>query len=277
MSRIKKLTREELVKLPLPNGKEHISFSEEKEWIECSYKHKLKYIDLVSVDKDTVYTCFGDALHAACEDYLKTKIMKFEIALAKLKDHWENNKFEDLGLWMKRAKNILDGLPQWLEITFPDWECVEAEEFLYETIPESEHVNVKFKGYIDGIIKCGEKYWILDWKTAGLDGWSEYKRNDDITKLQLVYYNLFWSRKHNISPENINCAFVLLNRETGLGAKLPYELLPVKINEAQKRYSLTVLDNMITCMKMKRSFKIAKDDNRGPCRFCEFNKTKHCW
>lgn len=260
---------------PLPSEKDHISFSEIKEWLECTYKHKLKYIDGFR-DPDTVFTCFGTAIHAACEDYVKTRIMKPELALIIILEEWEKNNFEDKHIWMKRALNVLLLVPEWLENNFPGWECVNAEEELLEPIPNSKHTNVHFKGYIDAIIKYKDEYWLLDWKTMGINGWSDYKKKDESTLLQLVYYNIFWSIKSSIDPSKIKCAFILLNRETGFGAKTPIELYKIEIFDTHKRRGLEVIENMINSVKRKFAFKVVKEERYSPCKFCVFNGTPKC-
>ncbi len=252
----------------------HISFSEIKDWIECSYRHKLKHVLEIHKDSDSVYSCFGTAIHDSCEDYVKTKVMKVELAINIIMESWEKNGFEEVGLWMKRAKNILEYFPGWLEKTFPGWVCVDAEELLYENIPNSN--GIKFKGYVDLIIKHNDIIYILDYKTSSIDGWSNYKRNDETTKLQLIYYNIFWSKKHNIDKDKIKCGFLLLNRETGFGGKVPIEFLPLEINEPQRKKSLDIIDNMLVSVN-KIAFKAVKDAKFSPCKFCEYNKTEHCW
>ena len=56
-----------------PTGKQHISFSEIKQWKECSYRHKLVYIDKIDMFQDSPYLHFGTAVHEGCESLLETK------------------------------------------------------------------------------------------------------------------------------------------------------------------------------------------------------------
>ena len=44
-----------------------ISFSELKHWKECTYRHKLIYIDKLSPFKGNLYTAFGTSIHYVCE------------------------------------------------------------------------------------------------------------------------------------------------------------------------------------------------------------------
>ena len=47
-----------------------ISFSELKNWKECSHRHKLIYIEKKSHFSGNEYTAFGTAIHTACETKL---------------------------------------------------------------------------------------------------------------------------------------------------------------------------------------------------------------
>ena len=67
-------------KLLLPTGKPHVSFSEVSNWSACSYRHKLRYVEGVDLFKPSVYLDFGTAIHAACENFLKTRVMNPKIA-----------------------------------------------------------------------------------------------------------------------------------------------------------------------------------------------------
>jgi hypothetical protein len=153
----------DITKMSLKTGKEHISFSEGKLFEGCSYAHNLKHIKKLDFFEENVYTNFGTAIHASCEDYLETREMKYEIALDLIRKFWKKHNLPEVGLWMKRANIILEAVPGWLEDRFPGWEAVRAEEELMEPIP-GVHTNTKFKGFIDAIIKYKGEYWLLDWK-----------------------------------------------------------------------------------------------------------------
>lgn len=261
--------------LPLKTGKGHISFSEAKDWIDCPYRHKLKHVDKVDLFVENVYTNFGKAVHASCEDYLKTRKMKYEIALDDIRDAWEKYKLPDVGLWMKKALKNLQAVPGWLDTRFPGWECVEAEEALMEPIP-GNHENVRFKGFIDAIIKHNNVYYLLDWKSSN-KGWNNYKKNDELTRMQLVLYNFFWSRKHQIAPEQIKCGFVILNGDLSSPERIDF--FTFDIDEKVKKRSLTVLNDMISNVKAGMVIKQLKSEDvrmQGSCRFCEYNSTKWC-
>lgn len=260
----------------LPTGKAHISFSEQSDWVACSYRHKLKYVSKINLGKPGPLMDFGTAVHASCEDFLRTRVMKPEIAMAMIVNVWEKNKelegFEPSTVpqYLKEAQGCLAEVPQWLEETFPGWEFIDAEHYLYEAIEGKPHA---FKGFIDGIIKCkGPKgkplVWLLDWKSTGW-GWQAYKKSDPAVLAQLVLYKHFWSTKTGTDPKDVRCGFVLLKRAAKPGKHC--ELVSVSVGEVTTGRSLKVINNMLSSVKKGIAIK-----NRANCLYCDYHATPHC-
>jgi hypothetical protein len=165
---------------------------------------------------------------------------------------------------------MLFEVPKFLDDTFHDWECFDAEEMLYEEIDNHDQ---KFKGYIDAIIKVkGKKdkdiYWLLDWKTASW-GWRRDKKQDFKVQMQLVLYKNYWSKKHNIPLKDIRCGFVLLKRSGKDGSRCELVTVsagPKTISKAEKN-----INNMLISIKRKMFLK-----NRNNCRFCPYKDSQHC-
>jgi hypothetical protein len=207
--------------IELPTGKPHVSFSEIKTWKECSYRHKLQFIDKLTLDKPGIHMDFGTAIHAACEVFLKTRIMDKKVFLRKLHELWTLHQLVSpteytVDLFKQFAEEgsvILDEIPVWFDATFPNWECIDAEHALYEQIDSHPHA---FKGFIDCIISVVDKKnkkitWVLDFKTTSR-GWFREKRTDELVKTQLTLYKNFWSKKTGTDPKNVRCGFILLKR-----------------------------------------------------------------
>jgi PD-(D/E)XK nuclease superfamily protein len=260
----------------LPTGKPHISFSEQGDWTACSWRHKLKHVMKVDMFKPGPLMDFGTAVHAACEDYLKTRTMKPEIACEMITRLWEANKAhpgfepETIPTFHKEATEILADVPTWLEGSFPGWEFIDAEHELYEPIEGKPHA---FKGFIDGVIKCkGPKdkdlIWLLDWKTTGW-GWSADKKGDPAVCAQLVLYKSFWSTKTGTDPKAVRCGFVLLKRSAKPGKHC--ELVTTSVGEVTTGRALTVINNMLSSVKKGIALK-----NRNSCTFCDYRGTPHC-
>jgi len=260
----------------LPTGKPHVSFSEMRDWQDCSYRHKLKHVLKIDLGKPGPLMDFGTAVHASCENFLKTREMKPEIAADMIRKVWEKNKdikgFEasTIPAFIKESDDILAEVPAWLEENFPGWEFIDAEHQLYESIDGKPHA---FKGFIDGIIKCKgprgkELVWLLDWKTTGW-GWKSEKKSDPIVCAQLVLYKNFWSTKTKTDPKDVRCGFVLLKRSAKPGKHC--ELISTSVGDVTTSRSLKVINNMLTSVKKGIAIK-----NRASCTFCDYYNTPHC-
>lgn len=265
----------------LPPVKKHVSYSEIVVWLECSYRHYLKYIKKIDLDGPSVHTEFGHVIHDSNEGYLKTKVMRSaEEARAELVALFEKHnlsgpekEFHDV------IAPILEEVPRFMEETFKDWEFIGSEEKLYEE--SIVHEDMYFKGFIDGIIRVPKssrlkrakpdeyEYWIIDWKTTGW-GWDLKKKTDKNKILQLVFYKHFWAKKLGIDLKDIRCGFVLLKRTPAKG-KPRCELVPVSIGEKTIQNAVDTLSLMIG--SVKKNF---RSKNRNACRFCVYKGTEHC-
>lgn len=273
----------------LPTGKKHISYSEIKTWLDCSWRHKLIHIDKVDDDQPSIYSDFGKILHEECETFLKTGNIDKDSAKQKIRDVWQERNYPnvenwpkfksavpDVEYWISSADSMLDSIKPFFDKNFKDWEYVEAEHSLYEKIDGTETL---FKGYVDAIIKVKDKkgkvfYYILDWKTSSAQGWNRDKLRDFNVHLQLMLYKFFWARKNNIDPKQIRIGFVLLKR-LDLDAKkrkpLKAAFVPISLGPVTTEKTLKTIRKMIK--SLEKSFFIK---NRENCMFCQFNLTKHC-
>ena len=261
----------------LPTGKPHISFSEVKQWKECSYRHHLAHIKKIDLFKPSPFLDFGTAVHASCEKYLLTREMNYQLAIDHLESAWKKHTGcpgftqESLDRAKSEATLILAEVPQFLDREFPGWTVVDAEHQLYE--PVEGHPQA-FKGFIDGVIKArgkrGEElYWIIDWKTT-MSGWFKEKRSDEMVKAQLALYKNYWCQKHPDVPfKNVRCGFVLLKKTAKLGEHC--ELFSVSLGDVPIKRSLKVVGNMLTSVKRGIAIK-----NRDACTYCDYKNTEHC-
>lgn len=266
--------------------KEYISYSELSTWMECSYRHKLKYIDgLTSFDGPSEHTEFGQVIHDVLEAYLKDRKMpevedvkkilteKFDALVKKPK-----LKEKD---WHETIKPLLEEVPGFLDKTFPNWEFVASEFELMEPIDDQQR---KFKGYIDGIIRIpkevkikrfkskksdGYEYWIIDWKTTSW-GWRMDKKKDSKKIMQLALYKHFWSKKLGINPKDIRCAFVLLKRTPKKGEPM-CELVAEPVGDATLEKALDNITKMLASIKKGWFLK-----NRESCKYCAYRDTEYC-
>ena len=273
----------------LPTGKEYLSYSELKTWLDCAWQHKLIHVDKIDESKETIYTVFGTILHDALENYLRTRTMDVHAASLNLREAWTAKNYpnadwpnfksavKELDYWDMSLKSILANVPKYLEDNFPNWEFVDAEHYLFEPI---EGLNVSFKGYIDGVIKYKNSkgkyvYFILDWKTTSHVGWHKEKVRDYKTHLQLMLYKHFLSKKLNLKTTDVKCGFILLKKldvNPKNRSKIPkIGMVPVSLGPKTTEKSLKNIRMMVKNLKMNRYLK-----NRTNCQFCQFKETDHC-
>jgi len=254
----------------------HISFSELKIWNECAYKHKLVYIDNVKKFLGNEYTAFGTAIHHVCEkvvvdketDLLCEFNTKFLEELTLLTEKKVEIKKDLVNQMRKQAKNLLFLILPALEETFSSFEVVSVEEPLYEQLADTE---LKFKGYIDLVIKTpDQKYHVIDWKTCSW-GWDSKRKADRMTTYQLTLYKNFFAEKHGLDSNNIETHFALLKRTAKSNN---VEIFRVTSGPKKTENAIKLLNKAVYNIKNKNHIK-----NRLSCTYgygCEFYKTKHC-
>ncbi len=270
-----------------PTGKPHVSFSEIKTWKECSWKHKLTYVDKIDVFEPSPFLDFGTAVHEGCESLIEKSTPNRDKLVLDIRNAWKEHGFDNddwvekqpgwykyhhCDEWVDWANNMWDDVPRFLNEQFPEWETVAAEEELYEDIEGSD---IKFKGFIDAIIKVPKKrgsgylYWILDWKTSNSYGWRRQKKQDILMTAQLILYKHFWSRKHNIPLKDIRCGFILLKRGGKPGNMC--DLVDVSVGPKALERALKIMRSMLKMVQKQFNLK-----NRNSCTYCPFKDTEHC-
>jgi len=285
--------------------RDYVSFSEIKTWGDCSFRHWLLYVLGLREFDFSVYTDYGSIVHEACEIFLETRKMNVDQAVEKFRATWAEHEYPvipdkfkqypevplnkrnysevtewpinwphyadpEIEYWIDNLTRILSHIPDWMEQEFPGWELVSAEDELNESI---ENSSLKFKGFIDAIIKVKNKtgkdiYWILDWKTTGARGWSKDKRQDFFTTSQVVLYKHYWSNKSGVPLKDIRCGYVLLKRDI---KKEPCALFKVFDGPTTIERGLKNIRSMIKMVGEERRIK-----NRYACTYCEFHDTDLC-
>ncbi len=258
----------------LPQKK--ISYSEFKNWTECTYRHKLIYVDKLPYFSGNEYTAFGTAIHKACEEKIPNREVdaysvfqdSFIKELKILKE--QNHEFDKkLVLDMRlQAKLICDNILSAVLEKFGQFQVVSIEEELLEDIEDFQSYGRKFKGFIDLVIKTPDhKYHIIDWKTCSW-GWNSRKKTDKVVNYQLTMYKHFFSKKHNIDPQNIETYFALLKRTA---KKDNVEIFKITSGQKKTNNCLTTLEKSVINIEKGIAIK-----NRLSCKYCKFYKTENC-
>ena len=256
--------------------RKHVSYSEIATWMDCAHKHKLKYLDEIKVEGDgpSEHTEYGQVIHDALEEFLKTRQMpSIEALRAQLTQMFSvlpNASELKESDWHDTLEPVLSEVPAFMDETFgSDWEYIAAEYPLMETLEHHDHM---FKGFIDGIIKYTGKtgkrqYFFLDWKSCSYF-WPAAKRRDPKKTIQLAFYKHFYSRKYNIQLKDSACGFILLRRSKKPGN---CELVTVSVGEKAVENAMGTIDNMLGYIQKKMFPK-----NRESCKFCPYAGTEHC-
>ncbi len=250
----------------------HISYSELKQWSNCPYSHKLSYIDKIKRNGGSVYTSMGKAVHKVCENLLKKTLLTSDISTALTNDFkifLEEDKIileqKEIEIYEKEMYKLCFEYEDALTKYFGEWEYYSAEESLYEKIFEEK--EIKFKGFIDIVIKTKDgKYHIIDNKVCSW-GWMAEKKSDALTTYQLTLYKKFFAQKHNIDEKDIETYFCLLKR-TAKNDNI--EIFRVTSGAKKTENALKVLTNCLTSID-KNFF----PKNRLSCKYCEYYK-KEC-
>lgn len=290
----------------LPTGKSHISFSEYSVHAECSFRHKLQYVDKVLPFDGSIYTEYGRSIHDAIETFLKTgkmppsedveKYFRDQMVkiLEKMSAEEEEKTLKQIDEFSINIKETLEQVPAWLDSTFPGWKVHSAEFNLFEKI--ASQTNVSFKGFIDAIIMVPKKerknskkyvlrlndikdnselsndyeYYIIDWKSCQTF-WSSDKRRNFKTQMQIILYKHYFCTKFNVPLKDVKCGFGLLRMKTTKTNKDRIQFVLISAGEKTIDRALKEVNTMVNMTKKKIYMK-----NRNSCKYCPYYKTKFC-
>lgn len=252
---------------------QHVSFSALKNYNFCPQYMKYINVDKVKGFLGNAFTAFGTAIHEVSErgllDPTLNKEECFEKAfLRELQTLPEEARLEldrqlvqDMRVQGRHLSPLI--LPA-LKEKFGDYEIVSTEEQIMEPILDVKEGEYKFKGFIDLIIKTGDTYHIIDWKSCGW-GWDMQRKTDAMTTYQLTYYKHFFAQKHGIDPKNIETYFGLLKRTA---KKKNVEIFRVTSGVRKTKNSLNLMHNALYNIHRGRFIK-----NKIKCRACELHRT----
>ena len=256
-------------------SREHISYSELKDWAHCHHYHKKAWIEKVAPFEGNEYTAFGSAIHDVCEKkLLKEDINEaelFQLGFAKRIQELVEKNIEFNATNVQQMKTagpaILAEVEAALKEYFGDYEVFSSEEMLYVPI---ENFNIHFKGFVDAVVKVGDTYHLFDWKTCSW-GWDSRKRSQRLITYQLTLYKHFFCQKHKIDPKNVETHFALLKRTA---KKDRVEIFRVTSGPKKTENALKLLYQAIYNITKRFSIK-----NRLSCHKpypCKLLNTEHC-
>lgn len=266
----------------LPTGKPHISYSELGDWKQCTYRHKLKYVDKIILDKPSPILDFGKCTHQLVEIFLKTGELKLNDVGTYLQTFWDEGKEnKDPIIYTPKLfesdvntmKEIISEVPEFLDKTFPNWKLISAEQQLYEPIVKWE--QHAFKGFIDCVIECDARRgkdkretWIVDWKTSA-SGWRREQRSDQMKMNQIILYGNYWAQKEQRDMKGIRCGFGILKKSAKKNAHC--EFIPVSMGDVSIKRAVYLVESMLSTVNRGIAIR-----NLDSCKYCPYSGTKHC-
>lgn len=261
------------------SGLIHISFSELTQYRECGHKHLLeKYLKLAS-SPTSIHLIFGNAIHSAIESGIRDKlnidgrINHFKEYFTKeMMDKMINTKeYGDVENFTNQGEHILRLLST--EKILEKYDLVGVEMSLYEKIFNNFH----FKGFIDLVLKDKKtgRILIIDWKTSGEQWDVQKKKKNKIFMAQMRLYKYFYSRKFNVSIDEIDCKYIVLNRlknkkcpDLGFGDLQPVEIFSTNDDIME---AVTLVAETLRDIHIDKDFQKAKlIGSKNNCFFCQY-------
>lgn len=247
--------------------KEHISYSELKDYYFCPFLHKLKWIDKAMQFFGNEYTITGTAVHATCELMLNEEKEwgeGFIFSKEKYVEHYTQEFKKEMREFLadpeksaglnrqntmkvyEQCLGLFDGILEKLHQEFGNYKLVECEHQLYQPIIGHDY---NFKGFIDLILELEDgSRVIIDWKTASW-GWDVSKKTSKEITYQLTLYKYFYCQEQSFDPSKIKTFFALLKRTA---KKDKVELVPVTSGERKMNNAFDWLTSAVSNIKAKK-------------------------
>ncbi|MHB8407874.1 MAG: PD-(D/E)XK nuclease family protein [Acidiferrobacterales bacterium] len=241
----------------------YVSFSEWGNFRECQQRWRLDYVEGHRRAVFGIHLDFGVCIHEAIEHYktrkdpvtLEQAIAKFQEKFLELhaknhdkySDREQKQECED---FVKMGTQILQHFDECKELA--EAAVIYNEKELFLPIDRSDGLDIKFKGYIDMVIKTKAKngdtvLYIVDFKTCSW-GWDREKRQDKHLQAQLFLYKHFLCKEFSLDPKQVRCAFVLLKKKPRKDD--PHvEFMPISAGPVSVQRALDDLNTDITYMK----------------------------
>jgi len=234
-----------------------LSPSKVNTYLQCPFKYRCEVDTDVrkKYRKDTVYTIFGNLIHACLNDlYKRTK--KEDRSFQKLKDLFKEKfikDFENHKKIFKTKDNIILYVKKSQEMfkNFIGSELFDAEPISTEEYPKCIINNeLELGGKFDRIDLVGNEIRLIDYKTGRL-------KEDAIDKFQLNLYELLLNKCRPNNPVKEKLLYYLEENKI-----IKYPSMEDKVVETEERL-LAIAD----AISKDKEF-IPKPNNM--CRFCDY-------
>ena len=278
-----------------------ISYSQYTMYANCPKRWKLNYIDKLAEYSQSIHTLFGTAFHETLQSYLT--IMYEDSAVAADKEDWNKILKEfmakeyrkalamgqdkdftnaaEMGEFYEHGVEILKYIFRNRGVYFQkkNHELVGIETPL--NIPMDVNENIRFKGFIDVIIKDkrDNSYKIIDIKTSTM-GWNKYQKAGKTKTAQLVLYKSYYAKQFNVPVENIRVEYFIVKRKLHENFDYPQKRVQLvtpasgkptmnKINGSVDEFVRTAF-NADGSYNLESNYPGVAGKNKKNCKYCEF-------
>tara|TARA_R110002167_G_scaffold104707_1_gene269860 strand:+ start:2265 stop:3146 length:882 start_codon:yes stop_codon:yes gene_type:complete len=277
--------------------KKSISYSQFSQWDKCPYMWKLNYVDKHSVFTDNIFTMFGTSMHEVLQEYLKVmysdsiKAADDLLLNEQLEDRLKKNFMEitqknggvefctkdQMVEFYGDGVRILDYFKKKRNQYFSKrgYELIGIETALNYALPK----NIKFRGYIDLIIKdtVRNRIKIIDIKTSTM-GWNKWQKADKNKTDQLLLYKKFYSQQHDIPMDRIEVEYFIVKRKLYENLDFPQKRIQTfipangtpSINKVNRRLELFMDDCFTDDGEYRDDHIYSKLPSKKNCRWCDF-------
>lgn len=271
----------------------YVSYSELSSFAnDCQWRWKLDYLEKHRTENFSIHFDFGTAVHETLERHITRNEPltadeavaafqeKFKELVGKNSSKYGDAKYDVNGL-LKSGSDIILCLHQLDELK--NAEVVHNEYPILGDIDREDGLSIRFKGFIDLVIKTKDKrgnviLYVIDFKTCSW-GWDRATREDRWKHYQLFLYKYYLCKKFNIDPKLVRTAFVLLKKRPPKDGG-PVEFFPVSAGPVSVQRALDTLNSVITEMaEREKDGSFVK--NRSKCvdrygKKCPFYQTPLC-
>ena len=254
-------------------GKKTISYSQLNMYYSCPKNWQLQYKQKIKKWEPTIFGVFGTAIHECIQEFLTTMYNSTAKAAEALP------LAAMLKTQMYEGVDILDYLVKNRSkyFTKKNTELVGIEMPIF--IESEANSNVLIFGFLDVVLKEGDRIKILDLKTSTW-GWSkaEKKRNGD----QLRLYKKYFAKQYDVKESDIDVEYLIVKRKLYENMDFPQKRFQVykpaagkpSINKLEKKVSgfINSVYNMDGTFKDGGEFPATPGLKNINCKWCPFVK-----
>jgi len=286
-------------------GLKTVSYSQFNLFSLCPYSWYKQYIEKIRVENKGIDMLFGSAFHSTFQTYLTTYFNSTirEAESLDLNKILNNNMIEEFKKMTKDGDNsftdkdklseyfsdgveILNYLKRNIRKYFDKskYELIGIEVPLLVPIDNTKKLAVV--SYLDIVLKEKESlnHLIIDIKTSYM-GWKKNKKNDFLTKCQVLFYKKYYAKLFNIDEKNIQTKFFVVKRKIFINEAATFkpsrvqQIEPASGKPSMKKFD-DAFDKFIKIFdddaKVKPGLVFGKAASKKNCQYCRFDGTDHC-